>query len=471
VLKQPKELDTKSNMAECYNDLISLFISVSYKSSVAYLSCLLIYVWFLYPFIPTLILVPWALIHIIYQILRFYLAAKYKDKKLSKAHKIKFQVDHILLAFVGGSMWGIGSILCVIYAPSPYEYIVLTLLVGMAAGAISTLSPIYRVYLAYNLPMLLLLLLAFVYKGDSLHFAIVFILVVFIIVVMSASWDAHKNLRRFVELKELYSQAQAELTRINASLEERVEKEVAYNRQKDKQMLEQSRLAQMGEMLSMIAHQWRQPLSAISATTGSMNLHMQLEKYDEIYFMESIDKINTYTQHLSTTITDFRNFFKPDKKKSLSNLNNVVMGSLNIIGSSLQSQGIKIETRLESTEEIYTYPNELMQVLLNIIKNAQDVFMEKAMYPSAKIKEPRIVIETQTLEDEIQLIIKDNAGGISQENFAYVFDPYFTTKEKCDGTGLGLYMSKMIVEDHCNGKLQVENEDDGACFILTLPRI
>ena len=467
-----KNLRKQWKMAECYNDLISLFISVSYKSSIAYLSALMIYVWFLHEFIPLSILVPWTLAHLIYQLLRFYFANKYKNKKLSKIHKIKFQIDHILLTFFGGSMWGIGSVLCVVYAPSPYEYIVLTLLVGMAAGAISTLSPIYRVYLAFNLPMLVLLMLAFVYKGDNLHLAIAFMLIVFTVVVMSASLDVHKNLKRSVELKELYSQAQEELRLINSSLEERVNKEVAYNRQKDKQMLEQSRLAQMGEMISMIAHQWRQPLSAISATTGSMSLHMQLEEYDEKVMEESIDKINTYTQHLSTTITDFRNFFKPDKEKSLSSLNNIVGGSLRIIGTSLESQGIKIETSLDSEEEVYTYPNELKQVVLNIIKNAQDVFAEKNTDQDAseKIKDPHILIRTQTMQDEIILMIKDNAGGISKENMAYVFDPYFTTKEKRDGTGLGLYMSKMIVEDHCKGRLSVKNEDDGACFILSLPR-
>jgi len=464
VLSKIKHMTKESNLASCYQDLIHLFISVSHKSSVAYFTCLIIFTWFLKDYIPLWILSPWALIHILYQVLRFYFAAKYKDKVFSSQDKISFQKIHIVLSFVGGLTWGIGSFLCIIYAPSPYEYLVLTLIVGMAAGAISTLSPLYRIYLAYNIPMLVLLTASFFYQGDSLHISIASILIIFTVIVLSASWDVHKNLKHSVELKDLYVQAQEELEEINASLEQRVSQAVDENRQKDKQMLEQSRLAQMGEMISMIAHQWRQPLSAITATTGSMSLHMLLEKKcDTAYIEEGIQKVNNYTQYLSTTITDFRNFFKPDKEKTLTSLNDIVLGSLKIIGTSLEAQGVQIETFLESKEEFLSFPNELKQVLLNILKNAQDAFIEN------KTESPRILLKTVSFDDSVQLLIYDNAGGISEDKKAYIFDPYFTTKEKRDGTGLGLYMSKMIVEDHCDGRVTVENEDDGACFILSLP--
>jgi len=437
---------------------------MSHKSSAAYFICLSVFVWFLKDFIPAPILIPWILIHLNYQMLRFYYASKYKNKEFTPKDKIHFQKIHIILGFIGGSTWGVGSFLCVIYAPSPYEYIVLTLIIGMVAGAISTLSPLYRVYLAYNLPMSILLAASFFYQGDTIHVAIAFILVLFTVIVMSASWDVYQNLKRSVELKELYAQAQEELTQINASLEERICQAVDENRKKDKQMLEQSRLAQMGEMLSMIAHQWRQPLSAITASTGSMTLHMELEdKCDKEFIQENIDKVNNYTQYLSTTITDFRNFFKPDKEKTVTSLNEIVLGSLKIIGTSLQAQGIHIETFLESKEEFNSFPNELKQVVLNIFKNAQDAFIENGT------KNPRILVKTISLDDFVELIISDNAGGISEDAKPYIFDPYFTTKEKRDGTGLGLYMSKMIVEDHCNGRVTVDNEEDGASFTLTLP--
>jgi len=465
VLNKIKNFQSESSLSSCYQDLIHLFISVSHKSSVAYISCIIIFTWFLYDFIPHSILFPWIAVHISYQAFRFYFAAQYKDREFTKADKVRFQYIHIILASIGGLTWGIGSVLCIVYAPTPYEYMVLILIVGMASGAISTLSPLYGVYLAYNIPMLVLVTLAFFYQGDDLHLAIAYILIVFIVVVLSASWDVHQNLRRSVELKELYAQSQEELKEVNNSLEERVKEEVEYNRQKDQQMLEQSRLAQMGEMLSMIAHQWRQPLSAITATTGSVSLHLQLDECDEAYIEERLQKINTFTQYLSTTISDFRNFFKPDKEKMPTSLNEVVSGSLKIIGSSLEAQGVAIETFLESKDEFLSFPNELKQVVLNILKNAQDVFYDK------EIKNPRLILKTVSTEDNFELNISDNAGGISEEILLNIFDPYFTTKHQSDGTGLGLYMSKMIVEDHCSGHLKVENTSEGACFYLIIPRV
>ena len=460
IIKQFRE---RHKVADCYDELIHLFISVTYKSSLAYASGTLIYLWFLYDFIPLMILIPWGVVQLAYPLVRLYLVRHYRDIKLTEKIKVRFQYQHISIALIGGVMWGIGSILCVIYAPSPYEYMVLTLIIGLSAGSLTTLSSLYHVYLAYNLPSLLLLAISFMIYDDSLHYAMAFMVVIFTIIVPSAVWDVTKNFMRVVELNKLFEKSQVELKEVNTSLEDRVKKGVEYNRQKDQQMLEQSRLAQMGEMISMIAHQWRQPLAAISAATGSISLHLQLEDLDEKYIEQSVQKVNALTQHLSSTITDFRDFFKSDKEKTLTSLNDIVLGSLKIIGTSIEAQGIFIETFLESKEEFNSYPNELKQVLLNILKNAQDVFSEK------EIESPKIMLKTRSLDTEVELLIYDNAGGVSEEQMQYIFDPYFTTKEKRDGTGLGLYMSKMIVEDHCNGKIKVENIEDGACFTLTLP--
>ena len=464
LYKKLQKLCEQSKPKYCQNDQFSLFLILSSRSSIAYISALIVYIGLFYKIIPEHIFIPLISAHFTYQMLRFYLFYKYKNKVLNEQSRERFRTQHTWLLFFGGVFWGLGSIFAMIYAPAPYEYIVLTLVVAIAAGSISTLSSLYRVYVAFNLPMLILLMLSFIYQGGELHLYMAIVIPIFTFVVLSASWDMHKNQKRTIELKELFAQAQDELTEINASLEERISTEVAHNRQKDQQMLEQSRLAQMGEMISMIAHQWRQPLSAITATTGTMSLQMQLEdECDPSSIEEGLQKVNTYTQYLSTTITDFRNFFKPDKEKTLTSLNDIVLGSLKIIGTSLESQGIHLETFLESKEEFLSFPNELKQVVLNILKNAQDAFSEN------KTKNPCILLKSISLEDKVQLIISDNAGGINEDKKAYIFDPYFTTKEKRDGTGLGLYMSKMIVEDHCHGHVSVENIDNGASFILTLP--
>ncbi|RLA78603.1 MAG: sensor histidine kinase, partial [Epsilonproteobacteria bacterium] len=228
-----------------------------------------------------------------------------------------------------------------------------------------------------------------------------------------------------------------------------IDKIITKNRQKDQQMMHQSRLAQMGEMISMIAHQWRQPLTAISATSANINLKTKLDKLDANTALELSDRISRYSQHLSTTIDDFRDFFKHNKEKKDTNYTEVIKGVLNIIETSIINQNITLIQNLTSTDTLHTYPNELKQVILNLIKNAEDVLVE------SNIPNPTITIETK---DKI-LTISDNAGGVPEDIIDKIFDPYFSTKTKKNGTGLGLYMSKTIIEEHCNGKLYVSNNN------------
>ena len=246
-------------------------------------------------------------------------------------------------------------------------------------------------------------------------------------------------------------------------LDERVKKEVEKNRKKDEQMLHQSRLAQMGEMISMIAHQWRQPLSAISATSIDLQMKMFLKNYkDEAelidYSNESLQQIDEFVKNLTTTIDDFRNFYKPNKDTELATLEDVLTKSLNIIKSSLDNQGVEVKLDVKSSAELKLYKNEIMQVLLNILKNAQDCFTER------KTQNPFIEITV----DEKCVSICDNAGGISEDIIDKIFDPYFSTKSEKQGTGLGLYMSKTIVEEHHKGDLLVENTDEGVCFTINI---
>ena len=245
------------------------------------------------------------------------------------------------------------------------------------------------------------------------------------------------------------------------NLKQQVKEEVEKNREKDKAMLQQSRLAQMGEMISMIAHQWRQPLSAISATSGSIILKSKLGKLDKETTVELAKNITEYAKHLSSTIDDFRNFFKENKQKELITLKEIVEGTLNIVNMSLTNANIKIVTNLNSEKKIQTYTNELKQVVLNIIKNAEDALIEK------NIQNPVIKIYA----DDTSITISDNAGGIKENILDKIFEPYFSTKIKKDGTGLGLYMSKTIIEEHCNGIITVTNDKEGAVFKIDLYQI
>ena len=245
---------------------------------------------------------------------------------------------------------------------------------------------------------------------------------------------------------------------LNNSLEERIRIEVEKNRFQDKKLLEQSRLAQMGEMISMIAHQWRQPLSAISATSGAIELRAKLGKLDNKTAMKLSVKISNYSQHLSATIDDFRNFFQPNKHREYVTYKKLIDSVLNIVESSMLSKNITIKQELLSEENFSTYPNEIKQVILNLIKNAEDVLIERS------IKNPVITIKT----NYNILSIQDNGGGISIESIDKIFDPYFSTKLEKNGTGLGLYMSKTIIEEHCEGSLEVHNDANGAVFTIII---
>ena len=233
-------------------------------------------------------------------------------------------------------------------------------------------------------------------------------------------------------------------------------------RKKDEHLIQQSRLAQMGEMLSMIAHQWRQPLSAISATTNNLIFKNMLEEIDKNVLKEELILIDKYIQHLSKTIEDFRDFFKKDKQKNLISPKEIVQSTLDIVRISMENKSIQIKTNFICNKEVETYTSEIKHVVLNLMKNAEDALVEN------RIKNPCISIETNCSEDKVIFSIKDNGGGIPLDIKNNVFDPYFTTKEKKDGTGLGLYMSKIIIEDHCNGKLYFKSDKNGTVFFIEL---
>lgn len=235
-------------------------------------------------------------------------------------------------------------------------------------------------------------------------------------------------------------------------------------RHRDEMMFRQSRLAQMGEMISMIAHQWRQPLNAISMTTATMTHKVAEGKYDKAFFESRLKRISDYVQHLSNTIEDFRNFFKPDKEKQETSFSEIVENALGFLQIGLENNSITVQKECDCKGRMTTYTNELLQVVLNLIKNAEDVLVEN------QTTDPFIAIRCYDDKETSVLEIEDNAGGIDEAIVDKIFDPYFTTKEKHNGTGLGLYMSKVIIEEHCGGTLSVSNSTKGARFKIIMDK-
>ena len=231
---------------------------------------------------------------------------------------------------------------------------------------------------------------------------------------------------------------------------------------KDEMLISQSRLAAMGEMIGMIAHQWRQPLTVISMNANNMILDIELDDLDAKNAREYLDDILTQTGHLSQTIDDFRNFFKPDKAASRVKLQNVLEETYSIVKDSIANNNIILEISYASDSEVDAYSRELMQVFVNIITNAKDSLSQN--------NSKNAQINIKVFEDEKYVIteICDNGEGIDEAVLPKIFDPYFTTKDEKTGTGLGLYMSKMIVEDHLHGKIEAINSESGACFRVKL---
>jgi len=233
---------------------------------------------------------------------------------------------------------------------------------------------------------------------------------------------------------------------------------------KNKLIVKQSRLAAMGEMISMIAHQWRQPLTGMGMTTDNLLLDIELQDIDENRFKENLELINKQIAYLSHTIDDFRNFFKPNSKIEKIKINTLIDESCQIINSTLKKNNIKIKKIDDNDITIMTKRNDLMQVILNLIKNSMDAYMIN------DLQDRVIKISTNDDSKNIEIKIKDNAGGISDKIIEKVFDPYFSTKDKKHGTGLGLYMSKMIVENHFQGELLVNTVDNSTTFSIVIPK-
>ena len=252
---------------------------------------------------------------------------------------------------------------------------------------------------------------------------------------------------------------QEELQELNNTLEKRIKSEVEKNRQQQFLLLQQSRLVQMGEMISMIAHQWRQPLNILGMLNQTIILKYKENKLND----ESIDyfKNNSKLQitQMSQTIDDFRNFFKPEIEKEEFYINEVIHNTINMVKPIFTHEGIHINLEIKVEPKMIAYPNELGQAILNIINNAKDALIEK------NVKEKTISISLFQNDNHPTLTISDNAGGIPKEIIDKIFEPYFSTKEK-NGTGLGLYMTKIIMEDHMNAKIDVTNNTGGAVFTI-----
>ena len=247
-------------------------------------------------------------------------------------------------------------------------------------------------------------------------------------------------------------------------LERRIKEEVEKNKNKDKLIFQQNKMAALGEMLGNISHQWRQPLMEINSIflpiEAKLSMDIAIEK-DEL--IQSINKLNEITKYMSDTIDDFRDFFATDKEKIEFKLLDQINSTINIISGGLKSHNIKLDIIIKKNPTLKGYKNEYSQVLINIINNAKDILIQR------KIKDPYIKILIYEENENIITGIEDNAGGIKVIPIEKIFEPFFTY-QKLNGSGLGLFMSKLIIEKNMNGELLAENTLNGALLKIIIPQ-
>ena len=265
-------------------------------------------------------------------------------------------------------------------------------------------------------------------------------------------------------LQDEVNQKTKELLLMNQNLENQVEQKVSELLNKDRIIVAQSRQAAMGEMISMIAHQWRQPLSNITLQISNLQINSMLHKIEPEKILQKLESISDTIIYLSETIDDFQTYFQPNKEKENVSICKIVKRAVSFTSPKALAKNIEIDFKCENDIHISTHQNELVQVLINIINNAIDATILN--HP----EHPTIIVGVELCQNNTELLIfvNDRAGGVEEKIIERIFEPYFSTKGK-NGTGIGLYMSKMIVESHLEGKIDIINENKGASFRIQIP--
>ncbi|MDN5089319.1 PAS domain-containing sensor histidine kinase [Aliarcobacter butzleri] len=258
--------------------------------------------------------------------------------------------------------------------------------------------------------------------------------------------------------------AKLQLENLNSSLEKRIEDEIKKNTKQQHMIMQQNKLAQMGEMIENIAHQWRQPLAQINSSIILIDAILEKHNFKDTLVENKLTEIESLTSYMSKTISDFKNFFNPNKKKTIFNVEEAIQKANDVLKGLINSHHIQMEINIEKDLKINSYLGELQQVILIIINNSIDAFIHM------NIHFPKILINAYTDNESLVIHIEDNALGINSDLLDKIFEPYFTTKHKAQGTGLGLYIAKMIVENSLLGFLSVENKQNGACFTIKIPK-
>ena len=322
---------------------------------------------------------------------------------------------------------------------------------GSSLGIVTTLLSI-MVLITYNMQS---------YYPSNISFFSLFDIIGIMVLLSILIAIFQKEYQRVVYILKNNEQ---KLRDLNGVLDEKIEEELAKSEEKTALIIKESRFAQMGKILSMIAHHWRQPLSSISTSSANMKMSIMLKDSSDEKYLHNIESIDYHVNRLSKTINDFRSFFQSSQQLTVTTAQKIMKDAFNIIQETMTDNGIIFDLNLTDNATVKVYKNEMVQAVLNILTNANEIFEE---FPNRKSW-----MGIRSFHDEmyVYIEIEDNAGGIKLERLSDMFEPYFSTKKSKSGTGLGLYISKTIIESQAHGKLDVKQTEEGLCFTIAIPR-
>lgn len=301
-----------------------------------------------------------------------------------------------------------------------------------------------------------------------------------LLITSSNIYDDEGNLLGNVHIAKDISrikETERQLRELNLTLEKRAKEEADKRRKQEQLLIQQSKLAAMGEMLSAISHQWRQPLTALGTLIYDIQDSYEYGEMNSAYLNKTTKVALGQIEYMSRTMDDFMKFFTPSKQKIPFSVRKAIQDASSIVAPLMTAGRISLQVRCQGDDTVMAcgYPNEFIQVLINVINNAKDAIISHRN--NNKIKnndnnyEGLIAIEYSGEAEKVRITVKDNGGGIAQQAMDRVFDPYFTTKDAGKGTGIGLYMSKIIIEENMGGKIYAENTVEGAVFTITLDAV
>jgi signal transduction histidine kinase len=363
--------------------------------------------------------------------------------KLSK----KYLVYTLGMLFFSSLLLGMASIFTVYYAQQLQVFIMVSIVFGLISGSTFTLASVFHAVVVFMSPFIILFIMGLSFSGIDLYYILAVILLLYIVITLPASFRLYLILKTNIDKTKKIIE-QNELIVLNQT-----------------QLIQSAKMAQMGEMIGNIAHQWRQPLSLVSSVASKIKLNYQLGMQPDPKEIEGdMDLLLDKAHYLSSTIDTFRDFIKEEKEFKEVVLQDRIDTALNIVKDTLKSFKIDfINAADPSPIRFKTVVGELDQVIINIINNAKDALLENY------ISNPWVKLDVYQEENRLIITIEDNAGGIPEEILPKIFNPYFTTKHQSQGTGLGLHMSYKIMSESLKGTLYVKNTENGAKFFIEHP--